>query len=104
MLITNLEFFPGKKLVKQLGIVQGNSIGTKKLGHHLKIVLQNIIGGELSDYTELLHDSREEAVYRMKAKAQSIGANAILNVRFDNATTNKGVARILAYGKAVVLE
>jgi len=103
MLISNLEFLPDQKVVRHIGLVQGSSVRSKHVGRDLMAGLKNIFGGELKDYTELLHDSRVEATERMIEQAQSIGANAVLNVRFSTSSIAAGAAEIFVYGTAVEL-
>lgn len=104
MLLTNLEMVPGKRIKKHLGLVQGSSVRAKHVGRDLMAGLKNIFGGELKGYTELLQESRMEAVDRMQQQAEAIGANAVLNVRFSTSTITQGAAELFAYGTAVVLE
>lgn len=104
MLISNLEIIPDRKVIKHLGLVQGSSVRAKHVGRDIMASLKNILGGELVGYTELLSESREEAMDRLKAQAESIGANAILNVRFSTSSVAQGAAEIYVYGTAVVLE
>lgn len=104
MLISNLEFLPGHKIKRHLGLVQGSSVRAKHVGRDLMSTLKNIFGGELTAYTELLHDSREEATERLLEQARSIGANAVLNVRFSTSSIAAGAAEIFVYGTAVELE
>ncbi len=104
MILTNLEFVPGKTITKHLGLVQGSTVRAKHAGRDLMAGLKNIFGGELKGYTELLHESREEAIERMTEQARSISANAILNIRFSTSSITQGAAELFAYGTAVVLE
>jgi len=104
MLISNLEFLPDKKIVRHLGLVQGSSVRSKHVGRDIMASFKNILGGELKGYTELLHDSREEAIERMIAQAQSIGANAVLNIRFSTSSITAGAAEIFVYGSAVEVD
>ncbi len=104
MLISNLEIVPGKRVVEHLGLVQGSSVRAKHVGRDLMAGLKNIVGGELKGYTELLQESREEAMDRLKQQAISVGANAVLNVRFSTSSIAQGAAEIYVYGTAVVLE
>ncbi|OFZ89612.1 MAG: hypothetical protein A2W21_04605 [Betaproteobacteria bacterium RBG_16_66_20] len=104
MLLSNLELVPGRRVVKHLGLVQGSTVRAKHVGKDLFAGLKNIIGGELKAYTELLKESREEAVERMVKQAESAGANAVLNIRFATSSITQGAAEILAYGTAVTLE
>ncbi|MEE9397607.1 MAG: YbjQ family protein [Methylococcales bacterium] len=104
MIITNIEIIPGKKVTQHLGMVQGNTVRAKHAGRDFMAGLKNIFGGELKGYTELLQEARDEAVGRMVAQAEAIGANAVLNVRFSTSSVTAGAAELFAYGTAVVLE
>jgi len=104
MLVTNIEIIPGKRVVKHLGLVQGSSVRAKHVGRDIMASLKNIFGGELKGYTELLQESREEAVSRMVEQARAIGANTVLNVRFSTSSVAAGAAELFAYGTAVVME
>lgn len=104
MLISNIEVVPGKRIVEHLGLVQGSTVRAKHAGKDIMAGLKNIFGGELSGYTELLQESRQEALERMGQQAESIGANAVVNVRFATSAIAAGASEILAYGTAVKLE
>jgi len=104
MLITNLEVVPGRRVIDHLGLVQGSSVRAKHVGRDIMAGLKNIFGGELRGYTELLQESREEAIQRMQEQAEAIGANAVLNVRFSTSSVTQGAAELFAYGTAVTLE
>jgi uncharacterized protein YbjQ (UPF0145 family) len=104
MIVTNLEHIPGKTIKTHFGLVQGNTIRAKHVGRDLMAGLKNIFGGELKGYTELLSESRQEATDRMIAQAQSLGANAVLNVRYSTSSITQGAAELYAYGTAVVVE
>lgn len=104
MMITNIEIVPGKRITKHMGLVQGSSVRAKHVGRDIMAGLKNIFGGELKGYTELLQESREEAVKRMIAQAEAVGANAVLNVRFSTSSIAAGAAELFAYGTAVTLE
>ncbi len=103
MLLTNLEQVPGKKIVQHFGLVQGNTIRAKHVGKDFLAGLKNIFGGELGAYTELLAESRKEATDRMIAQAKSMGADAIVNVRYSTSSVAQGAAELYAYGTAVKL-
>lgn len=103
MLLSNLEILPGKRVVKHLGLVQGSSVRSKHAGRDFLSGIKNIFGGELTAYTELLHDSREQATERLTDQAKSIGANAVLNIRFSTSSIAAGAAEIYVYGTAVEL-
>ena len=104
MMITNIEIIPGKRITKHLGLVQGSSVRAKHVGRDIMASLKNIFGGELVGYTELLQESREEAIERMTEQARAVGANAVLNVRFSTSSIAAGAAELFAYGTAVTLE
>jgi len=104
MIVTNIETVPGKTIVEHLGLVNGNTVRSKHAGRDLMAGLKNIFGGELKGYTELLTESREEAVQRMLAQAEAIGANAVVNIRFSTSSVAAGAAELFAYGTAVVVE
>lgn len=101
MLITNIEFIPGKNISEHYGLVQGSTIRAKHAGRDIMAGLKNIFGGELKGYTELLTESRQEALRRMEKQAEAYGANAIVNVRFSTSSVAAGAAEILVYGTAV---
>ncbi len=103
MLLSNLEIIPGRRVTKHLGLVQGSSVRAKHVGRDMMAGLKNLVGGELKGYTELLHESREEAMSRMVEQAKAAGANAVVNIRLSTASVAQGAAEILAYGTAVVL-
>lgn len=104
MLISNMELIPGKRVTEHLGLVQGSSVRAKHVGRDIMAGLKNIFGGELKGYTELLQESRDEAMERMRKQAEAVGANAILNVRFSTSSIAQGAAEIYVFGTAVVLE
>ena len=104
LLVSNLEIVPGRRVRTHLGMVQGSTVRSKHAGKDILAGLKNIVGSELKAYTELMQEARDEATNRMMAQAQSIGANAVLNVRYSATSITVGAAEILAYGTAVVLE
>ena len=104
MELTNLEVVPGKTIVKHLGLVQGSTVRAKHAGRDILAGLKNIVGGELKAYTELLNESRQEAIERMVAQARAVGANAVLNVRFSTSNVASGAAEVMVYGTAVVVQ
>ena len=101
MIITNIEYIPGKEITEHFGVVSGSTVRAKHVGRDIAASLKNIFGGELKGYTELLSESRDEAIERMKAQARSLGANAILNVRFSTSSVAAGAAELYVYGTAV---
>ena len=104
MILVNTEAVPGQRVRRVLGLVQGNTVRAKHLGRDLAAGLKNIVGGELRGYTELLVESRLEATERMVAQARTLGANAVVNVRFSTSAVTGGAAELYAYGTAVELE
>jgi len=104
MLIVNTETIPGYTISEVKGLVNGNTIRAKHVGRDIGAALKNLVGGELTGYTELLSESRKEATARMIAKAEAMGANAIVNVRFTTSAIAGGAAELYAYGTAVVVE
>ncbi|OHB70891.1 MAG: hypothetical protein A2V70_02485 [Planctomycetes bacterium RBG_13_63_9] len=103
MIVLNTEFVPGKAIVEVKGLVQGNTVRAKHVGRDIAASLKNIFGGELKGYTELLVESRREAMQRMIAQAQELGANAVVNVRFATSSITAGAAELYVYGTAVVV-
>ena len=104
MQLSNVETIPGKSIVHFYGVVSGSTVRAKHAGRDFMASLKNIFGGELSAYTELLQESRDEATQRMIAQAESLGANAIVNVRFSTSSISQGAAELFAYGTAVSVE
>ncbi|HDQ26103.1 MAG TPA: YbjQ family protein [bacterium] len=104
MILTNTETIPGKKIVEHYGLVSGNTVRAKHIGRDLMAGLKNIIGGELKGYTELMKDSRNEALKRMMQQAEKMGANAVVNVRFSTSSITQGAAELYVYGTAVKAE
>jgi uncharacterized protein YbjQ (UPF0145 family) len=104
MIITNTDSVPNREVTEILAVVRGNSVRAKHIGRDLMAGLKGIVGGEISGYTELLADSREEAYKRMTEDAESLGADAILNVRFVTSMIAQTMSEMLAYGTAVKLK
>lgn len=104
MEISNTESIPGRNIVQFYGVVTGNTVRAKHIGRDIMAGLKNIVGGELAGYTELLQDSRDEATQRMIQQAESMGANAVVNVRFATSSISQGAAELFAYGTAVRVE
>ena len=104
MIITNIETVPGKTIVEHFGLVSGSTIRAKHVGRDLMAGLKNLVGGELKGYTQLLHESRQQALERMIEQARQLGANAVVNVRFSTSSVAQGAAELYAYGTAVKVE
>jgi uncharacterized protein YbjQ (UPF0145 family) len=101
---SNTETVPGKRIVQFYGVVSGSTVRAKHIGRDLMAGLKNIIGGELKGYTELLQEARNDALERMTQQAESLGANAVVNVRFSTSSIAQGAAELFAYGTAVRVE
>ena len=104
ILVVNTETIAGKVITQNLGVVGGSTVRAKNIGRDFTQGIRNIFGGELLKYTELLEESRNEAIARMVADAAARGANAIVNVRFATSAVTAGAAELFAYGTAVTVE
>ncbi len=104
MIITTSETIAGKRIVRTLGLARGNTVRARHIGRDILAGLRNIVGGEVQEYTKLLAESREQALDRMVAEARMLGANAVVGVRFVTSMVAQGMAELLAYGTAVVVE
>lgn len=104
MLVVNTETVPGYRVLAIKGLVQGSTVRAKHLGRDIAAGFKNLVGGELKGYTELLTEARREAMSRMLAQAQELGANAVLNVRYSTSAITQGASELFAYGTAVTVE
>ncbi|MBT6809029.1 MAG: YbjQ family protein [Flavobacteriales bacterium] len=104
MIITTTETIPNKEVTEILGIARGSTVRARNIGRDIFAGLKNIVGGEISEYTKLQAESREQAMKRMEDDAKKLGADAIINVRLTTAMIMQGTAEILAYGTAVKLK
>ena len=104
MLLTTTPTIPNKTIKKALGIARGSTVRARNVGQDIFAGLKNIIGGEISEYTKLQAQSREQAIQRMTKDAEMLGANAIINVRLTTSMVMQGCSEILAYGTAVIVE
>lgn len=104
MIMSNIESIPGREISEHLGIARGSTVRARNFGRDIFAGLKNLVGGEISEYTKLMADSREEAMFRMTQDAERLGADAIVNVRFTTAAVMNGASEILAYGTAVKLK
>ena len=102
MIVVNTETITGLAIVETKGLVQGNTVRAKNFGRDIAASFKNLVGGELKGYTELLVESRREALARMIAQAEELHANAVVNVRFATSSITAGAAELYAYGTAVV--
>jgi uncharacterized protein YbjQ (UPF0145 family) len=104
MIVTTSHEVAGRRIVRTLGLVRGNTIRARHVGRDITAFLRNVVGGEISEYTKLFAESREQAIDRMVEEAEGLGANAVINVRFTTSMVMTGAAELMAYGTAVVLE
>jgi uncharacterized protein YbjQ (UPF0145 family) len=104
MLVCTTDEVPGYRITKVLGMVRGNTVRTRNIGVDFLAGLRNLVGGEVSQYTAMLAQSREQALDRMRAEALQMGANAIVGLRLTTSTVMQGAAELLAYGTAVSIE
>ncbi len=104
MLVSNTETIAGYTIQELKGLVQGNTVRAKHAGRDIAASFKNFVGGELKGYTELLTESRREAMSRMLAQAEELGANAVVNVRFTTSAVTSGASELYAYGTAVVVQ
>jgi len=101
MIIVTTETVAGREVTESLGLVRGSTIRAKHLGKDIMAGLRTIVGGEIKEYTEMITESRNEAMKRMTAQAEQLGAEGIVGVRFVTAQVMAGAAELLAYGTAV---
>lgn len=104
MIIVTNDRIPGRRVVETRGLVRGNTIRARHLGRDVLANLRNIVGGEISDYTKLLGEAREQAIDRMLEEAETMGADAVIEVRFETSQVMGAAAELLCYGTAVVTE
>ncbi len=104
MIITTSAQVEGKKIAKTIGMVKGNTIRARHLGRDIMAGLRGMVGGEITEYTKMMAQAREEAIHRMIADAEKQGANAVVSMRFTTSMIMQNASEILAYGTAVVLE
>jgi len=104
VILTNIQSLPGKTIMEHFGLVSGSTVRAKHLGIDIMASLKNIVGGELKGYTELLQESRNQAITRMIKQAEQLGANAVINVRFATSSVAQGAAELYVYGTAVRVE
>ena len=104
MIVTSTDFVPSKEVIEIIDIARGSTVRARSIGRDIFAGLKNIIGGEISEYTKLQAESREQAMERMIQDAEKMGADAILNVRLTTSTVMQGASEILAYGTAVKLK
>ncbi len=104
MLLSTTDTIHGKRIVKHLGLARGNTIRARHIGRDIMAIIRHMIGGEITDYTKMMAESREQAIDRMIEDAQKLGANAVVHMSFSTQMVMGGASEILAYGTAVVVE
>ncbi|MCW7075344.1 MAG: YbjQ family protein [Candidatus Methanospirare jalkutatii] len=104
MIVVSTDFVPGKEISEVLGLVKGNVIWAKHIGKDILAGFRQLVGGEIKEYTEMMSEAREIALRRMIQKAEELGADAVINVRFMTSMVMQGAAEILVYGTAVKLK
>ncbi len=104
MIITTSDRVEGRGIVKTVGLVKGNTIRARHVGRDIKAGLKSLVGGEITDYTKMMSDAREQAIQRMVEDAEKKGANAIVSMRLATSMIMQNASEVLAYGTGVVLE
>ncbi len=104
MMLSNTDHLAGYRITESLDVARGSTVRARNIGRDFFAGLKNLVGGEIEEYTRLMADSREQAIRRMIADAEDLGADAVLNVRFTTSMVMQGCAEILAYGTAVKIE
>jgi len=104
MIVVTTDEVAGRRIVQSFGVVKGNAVRARHLGKDLLAFLKNLVGGELTEYTEMIAQSREQALDRLTEDAQALGANAVVGLRFSTSYVTTGAAEIMAYGTAVLLD
>jgi uncharacterized protein YbjQ (UPF0145 family) len=104
MMVVTSENIAGKRVVKTLGLVRGNTVRARHIGKDIMAGFRNVVGGEVHEYAKLMAESREQTLDRMVAEAESLGANAVIATRFTTSVMAAGAAELLAVGTAVIIE
>ena len=104
MFLSTTDKIEGREIIKELGMVKGNTIRARHIGRDIMAVIRNIVGGEISDYTKMMAESREQALDRMVEEAREKGANAVVGIRFATSMVMQNAAEFMAYGTAVEVE
>ena len=104
MIVVTTESIASKRIIKHLGIVKGNTVRARHIGHDFIAFLRNIVGGEIIDYTKMIAESREQATDRMIEEAKRLGADAVVKVNFSTSYVMRHAAEILVFGTAVIIE
>ncbi len=104
MIVVTSSHIAGKRVVKTLGLVRGSTVRARHVGRDILAIFRNMVGGEVTEYTKILAEAREQALDRMVLDAQALQANAVIDMRYGTSEIARGAAEVLAYGTAVVLE
>jgi uncharacterized protein YbjQ (UPF0145 family) len=104
MIVVSSETITGKRIVRTLGLVRGNTIRARHVGKDIMAAFRNLVGGEVAEYTKMMAESREQALDRLVEEAEELGANAVVSLRFITSMVMQGAAELLAYGTAVIVE
>lgn len=104
MILSTTDYIPNREVNEIIGVARGSTVRARNIGRDIFASLKNIVGGEIEEYTKLQADAREQAMQRMVADAEAIGADAVINIRLATSMVAQGAAEILAYGTAVKLK
>lgn len=104
MIIVTTDYIPGKEIKDVCGLVKGSTVQSKHIGKDIMAGLRTIVGGEITEYTEMMEEARQKAIERMTVDAEKLGANAIVSMRFQTSSIMQNASEIIAYGTAVVIE
>lgn len=104
MILSTTEAITGYRIVRNLGMVRGNTVRARHVGRDITAALRSLVGGEITEYTKVLAESREQALDRMIAEAEALGANAVVAIRFQTSVVMSGAAELLCYGTAVAVD
>jgi uncharacterized protein YbjQ (UPF0145 family) len=104
MIVVTSSAIAGKKVVRTLGLVRGNTIRARHVGKDILAAFRNVVGGEISEYTKMMAEAREQSLDRMVQEARELGGNAVVDMRFMTSMLMQGAAELLAFGTAVVVE
>ncbi len=104
MIVVTTSEISGKRIVRTLGLVRGNTIRARHVGKDIMAIFRNLAGGEVHEYTKMLAEAREQAIDRLVEDAEAVGANAVVSMRFQTSMIQSGAAEMLCYGTAVIVE
>ena len=104
MKLVNIDYIPGEEIIEALGVVKGQIVQSKNIGRDFMAGMKTIVGGEIVGYTEMIATARQMATKRMVDEAESLGADAVINIRYGSSSVMNGAAEIIAYGTAVKLK